>query len=70
MPAECSTFTMVLNSLMRPVARIAHLRGEEADGVVAPVVAQALLEQVPVVDEGVHRHQLDRGDARAASGDR
>ena len=36
---------------------------EEADGVVAPVVGQALLDQRGVVDELVHRHQLDRGDA-------
>ena len=39
------------------------VRREEADGVVAPVVAQALVEQRAVVDELVHRHQLDRGDA-------
>ena len=31
--------------------------------VVAPVVAQPLLEQVTVVEEGVDRQQLDRGDA-------
>ena len=37
--------------------------GEEADGVVAPVVAQALLHQVAVLDELVHRHQLHGGDA-------
>ena len=37
------------------------LRGEEAEGVVAPVVAQALVEQGAVLDELVHRHQLDRG---------
>ena len=39
------------------------VRGEEADGVVAPVVAQAPLRQVAVVHELVHRHQLDRGHA-------
>ena len=39
------------------------MRGEKADGVVAPVVAQAFFLQVAVVDELVHRHQLDRGDA-------
>ena len=44
-------------------AGIARLRGEEVDGVVAPVVAQPLLQQVTVVEEGVHREQLDRGDA-------
>ena len=39
------------------------MRREEADRVVAPVVRQALVDQVGVVDELVHRHQLDRGDA-------
>ena len=38
------------------------VRGEEADGVVAPVVRQAALDQVRVLDELVHRHELDRGD--------
>src|SRR5258706_21327 len=47
-------------------ARVAHLGGEVADGVVAPVVGESLLHQVMVVDEGVHRHQLDRGHAEAA----
>ena len=37
------------------------VRGEEADGVVAPVVPQPALDQGGVVDELVHRHQLDRG---------
>ncbi len=39
------------------------MRGEEADGVVAPVVAEALLEQRVVLHELVHGHQLDGGDA-------
>ena len=63
MPAECSVLTMVLNSLTPPGGAVARLGREEADRVVAPVVAQPLLDQVAVVDEGVHRHQLDRGDA-------
>ncbi len=45
--------------------RVAHLGREEADRVVAPVVAQAELDQALVVDERVHRQQLDRGDAEA-----
>ena len=45
------------------VGRIAAGRSEEADRVVAPVVLQALLGQVAVVDEGVDRQQLDGGDA-------
>jgi hypothetical protein len=38
---------------------------EERDGVVAPVVDQALLLQVVVLNEGMDRQQLDRGDAEA-----
>ena len=45
--------------------RVAGLRGEEADRVVAPVVAQAPLDEPAVVDEGVHRHQLDGRHAEA-----
>ena len=43
--------------------QIALLGREEADRVVAPVVGQAALDQMPVLDEGVHRQELDRGDA-------
>ena len=43
--------------------RVAVVRGQEGDGVVAPVVGQALVLQVVVVEELVHRHQLDRRDA-------
>ena len=39
------------------------LRGEEADGVVAPIVVEALLLERAVVDELVDGHQFDRGDA-------
>ena len=41
------------------------VRREEADRVVAPVVAQPALDQVAVVDELMHRHQLDGADAEA-----
>ncbi len=44
---------------------VAVVRGEEGDRVVAPVVAQAALDEVVVVEEVVHRHQLDGGDAEA-----
>ena len=47
------------------VGEVARLGGEEADGVVAPVVGELLVEQVAVVDEGVDRQQLDRGHAQA-----
>ena len=39
--------------------------GEEADRVVSPVVTQAALDQVVVVDELMDRHQFHRGDAQA-----
>ena len=39
------------------------MRREEADGVVAPVVAQAFFLQEAVVDELVDRHKFDGGDA-------
>ena len=43
---------------------IACFGREEADGVVAPVIAQPQLHQAPIVDEFVDRHQLDRRDAK------
>ena len=43
---------------------VAHLGGEEADRVVAPVIAQAVLRETPLVDEGLHGQELDRGDAK------
>ena len=42
---------------------IARCRGEEGEAVIAPVVLQPLLDQVAVVDEGVDRQELGRGDA-------
>ena len=55
-----------LDDLTAPVSRqrVTPLWGEVADGVVAPVVAQPELVQSGGVDEGVHRHQLDGGDAQ------
>ena len=41
---------------------VVGLRREEADRVVAPIVAQAPLDQESVLDEGVDRHQLDGRD--------
>ena len=46
--------------------RVLVVRGEEADRVVSPVVTQAAVDQVVVVDELMDRHQLHRGDAQAA----
>ena len=45
--------TATSRGAVRPV------RSEEADAVVTPVVMQAPLEQVRVLDELVHGHQLD-----------
>ena len=42
---------------------VGGVRGEEAQGVVAPVVAQPLVQQRAVLHELVDRHQLDGGDA-------
>jgi hypothetical protein len=45
-------------------AQVARLRREEADGVVAPVVGQAQVDQPALVVEGVHRQQLHRRHAQ------
>ena len=37
------------------VRRIARIGRKEADGVVAPVIGQPLLEQMAVIDEGMDR---------------
>ena len=42
---------------------VARREREVVDGVVAPVVDELLLDQIAVVEEGLDRHQLDRGDA-------
>ncbi len=42
------------------------VRGEEADRVVAPVVAQAAFLQVAVLHELMYRHELERRDAEVA----
>ena len=66
MPWAWNWLTMALNSFANGVLQIARLRREEGDRVVAPVVAQALLDQIAVVDEGVDRQQLGAGDAERA----
>ena len=40
------------------------MRGEEADGVVSPVVAQTFFLQEAVVDELVDGHEFDSRDAQ------
>ena len=46
-----------------PARRVRRVRGEVADGVVAPVVGQAARADARLGDEVVHREQLDRADA-------
>ncbi len=48
---------------VRAAGRITVVRSEEADRVVAPVIREALLDEPLIVDELVHRHEFDRGDA-------
>ena len=45
------------------LARVARVRREEADRVVAPVVGEAALDKVAVPHELVDGHELDRSDA-------
>ena len=52
------------DDLFHPPRGVVAVRGEEGDRVVPPVIAQGLLGQVVVMQELVHRHQLDRGDAQ------
>ncbi len=44
--------------------RVLRVRRQVPDRVVAPVVAQAALDEVRVVNELVHRHELDGGHAQ------
>ena len=50
---------------------VQRVRREVADRAVAPVVGQPALDEEALVDDVVHRQQLDRGDAELAQvGDR
>ena len=44
--------------------RIAGCGGEVAQGVVSPVIGQAAIQQMPVLHEMMHRHELDGRDAQ------
>ena len=46
----------------RAISRVGR---KETDRVVTPEIAQSLLDQAAVVDEAMHWHQLDGGDAEA-----
>src|SRR5215212_2543487 len=51
---------------MRAVFRkVMRLDREEAERVVTPIIPQALLQQIAILDEGMDRQQLDRRDAEA-----
>jgi hypothetical protein len=39
---------------------IARLQCKEAERIVAPVIAQSALDQMPIIDEGMNRQELDR----------
>ncbi len=47
------------------VNAVARLGREEPDRVVAPVVSLSALDEVPILNERMDRHQLDRGDTEA-----
>src|SRR5258708_23609413 len=49
----------------RPVHGVARLRGEESQRVVAPIVTQARLDQMPTIDKCVDRQQFDCSHAEA-----
>ena len=45
------------------VRQITRVGSEEGDGVVAPVIREPFVEQVPIVQEHMDRHKLDRRHA-------
>src|SRR5262249_26782936 len=49
----------------RPIDGVARVGGEETERVVAPIVAQATLDQMSIIDKCVDRQQFDCGDAEA-----
>ena len=63
MPASCSARIAALEPDGAGVAEIARLGREIGERRIAPIVAQPLLDEEAVVDEGVDRQELDRRDA-------
>ncbi len=43
---------------------IARMRGEEADGIVAPIIPEPSLDQLVLVDESMNGQELDGGDSQ------
>ena len=65
MPAACKRVGR--RAHLGPAAgREARIGRAEHDGIVAPGVGEAERRQMPLVDEGVGGHDLDRGDAERA----
>ena len=62
---QCLHHGLELGDLLAVLARggVGVVRRQEADGVVAPVVGQTLVDQGGVLHELVHRQQFDCGDA-------
>src|SRR5229473_4291681 len=46
-------------------ARVARVGREETDRVITPVIPEPFLDQSPVVNKRVDRHQFDRANAEA-----
>src|SRR5216683_4828369 len=46
-------------------ARVARVGREETDRVITPVIPETFLDQSPVVNERMDRHQFDRANAEA-----
>ena len=53
-----------LEFVHRPACRVTRLRGKKADRVIAPIVAQSFFDQPAIIDKAVHRHELNRRDAK------
>ena len=68
MPALCRSLTICLNSphhidWRRRFRSVTRFRRKESQRVVAPIIAQTLIDEVPILHEGVHRHQFQRSNA-------
>ncbi len=63
-PVEILHHLLELADLLLRIAGggIFRMGGEEAEGVVTPIIAQLLVDQIAVVDEKLDRQQLDGGD--------
>ena len=60
---EARNHLLELAQRVGDVESVARIGGEKADRIVAPIVPSAFLVPIAVVDESMHRHELDRRDA-------